>query len=88
MSHTRPKLRRAVQHALAMAQVARTRFPDASEPLQQLVVSLEQALVDVDKDREAQVLGYTKWVAGWLPDMTDPLIASLDRLERAAIEGA
>lgn len=88
MSQSRPQLRRAIQNALASAQEARTRFPNAGERLQQLVVSLEQALVDVDADREAQVLGYSRWVADWLPDIKHPLMAALDSLERAAIEGA
>lgn len=87
-SPPRPKLRRAVQDALSRARQARSRFPEAAGQLQQLVAALEQAVSDVDNDREAQVLGYTKWVAAWLPDTSDPLMAALDSLESAAIEGA
>lgn len=90
MNLFRPNLQSALKHAHATAQRSRgsTRSPEAREKLQQLVVSLEQAIVDVEEDREAQVLGLTKWVADWIPDLDDPLVEALDSLELAAAEGS
>ena len=90
MNLCRPKLQTALKHAHAAAQRSResTRSPEAREKLQQLIVALEQAIVDVEKDREAQVLGLTTWVADWIPHQDDPLVEALDSLELAAAEGA
>jgi hypothetical protein len=89
MNLSRPKLQDALQNALKIAKGSHKRIesPEAREKLQQLIVSLEQAHVDVDNDREAQVLGLTKWVADWGLDLDDPLLRALNSLEHAAIEG-
>ena len=89
MKLSRPKLTGALLNALTRAQhtYATTVSPEAREKSQQLIVALQQALVDVDNDREAQVLGLSKWVADWIPSLDDPLLQVLGDLEEAAING-
>jgi hypothetical protein len=81
MTQSRPQLQRALQNALASGQRSHARAvsSETREKLQQLIVSLEQALVDVEKDREAQVLGLTKWVADWIPRPKRSAIGSTRR---------
>ena len=89
MKLSRPKLTGALLNALTKAQqtYATAVSPEAREKSQQLIVSLQQALIDVDNNREAQVLGLSKWSADWIPNTDDPLRQALDDLEEAAIKG-
>lgn len=85
---TREALHSALREAIEDAQRSHARATDHElrEKLQQLVVSLEQALADIKLGREAQVLGLSRWVAGWIPDDAEALISKLDLVERTAIE--
>lgn len=84
----RADLQAALREAIDRTERSRSAAADheAREKLQQLRVSLEQALTDVQQGREAQVLGLSRWVAGWIPDDAEALISKLDLVERAAIE--
>ena len=86
MTLHRTDLLRALESALAKARDSEGRAdqPEVREKIRQLIVALEQAVVDVGAQREAQVLGLTKWVADWLPSIDDPLIKALDQVETAA----
>ena len=84
----RDALQAALRDAIDLTERSRSEATDHElrEKLQQLLVSLEQAMRDVQLGREAQVLGLSRWVAGWIPDDAEALISKLDLVERAAIE--
>lgn len=81
-------MRNALQAALAAvnrSQAGATSSPNAVAKFAMLRDILESALRAIDERQpleKASLSGLSKWVADWIPDVEDPLLARLDEMEQ------
>ena len=81
-------LQTLIERAIAAADTAEQRAADATEAtrgqFRQLHAQLHEARATVARGGVPDCAGLLRWVADWIPDIDDPLLARVGALERAA----